>query len=404
LIEKRKLKGGKSVYRVRWREAGRGSKERVRTFDRKEDAARFETEMRRQKQLGGLATSGTQETLDEWARQWFRSYAQPTLARTTLTYYAHAWDKYVLPRLGGQELRRITPQVVSAFADELRRDGVGEATIRKVLSLLQGVFQRAVVLGHVTSNPVAPIRKPVQRRKRAIRPLAPAAIEALRSCMPTERDAVLVSVLAYAGLRPGEALALKWGNIGERTILVERSLALGELKATKTYTTRSVRLLAPLRADLKAFRLRQGRPTDEELVFSRARGEPWRDTDWRNWRRRVFGPAALRAGGSVTRPYDLRHSYVSLLIAEGRTIVDVATQAGHSATVCLNTYAHVFAELEDAEKRRAEDMIAEARATSVRPAITTEAEAEREEPASNVEPTPGLEPGTPSLRVKCSTS
>jgi hypothetical protein len=82
----------------------------------------------------------------------------------------------------------------------------------------------------------------------------------------------------------------------------------------------------------------------------------------------------------------------------------VATQAGHSATVCLNTYAHVFAELEDAEKRRAEDMIAEARATSVRPAITTEAEAEREEPASNVEPTPGLEPGTPSLRVKCSTS
>jgi integrase len=52
--------------------------------------------------------------------------------------------------------------------------------------------------------------------------------------MPTERDDVLMSVLAYAGLRPGEALALKWGNIGGRTILVERSLALGELKARKT--------------------------------------------------------------------------------------------------------------------------------------------------------------------------
>jgi integrase len=382
LIEKRKLKSGKSVYRVRWREAGRGSKERVRTFDRREDAARFETEMRRQKQLGGLATGGTQETLDVWARQWFRSYAQPNLARTTLTYYAHAWDKYVLPRLGSQELRRITPQVVYAFADELRGDCVGEATIRKVLSLLQGVLQRAVVLGRINSNPVAPIRKPVQRRKLAVRPLAPAAVEALRSCMPTERDAVLVSVLAYAGLRPGEALALKWGDIGERTILVERSLALGELKATKTYTTRSVRLLAPLRADLKAFRLRQGRPADEKLVFSRAGDEPWRDTDWRNWRRRVFSPAALKIGGNHTRPYDLRHSYVSLLIAEGRTIVDVATQAGHSATVCLNTYGHVFAELEGAQKRPAEEMIAEARATYVRPSATSAAQSDVQNPGA----------------------
>ena len=56
-------------------------------------------------------------------------------------------------------------------------------------------------------------------------------------------------------LRPGEALALTWGDVGERTILVERSVALGELKETKTRTTRSVRLLAPLRNDLKALRM-----------------------------------------------------------------------------------------------------------------------------------------------------
>src|SRR5919201_1650957 len=41
-----------------------------------------------------------------------------------------------------------------------------------------------------------------------------------------------------------------------------------------------------------------------------------------------------------------RHSFVSLLIAEGRSIVDVARQAGHSATMALDTYGHVFDELE----------------------------------------------------------
>jgi integrase len=54
-------------------------------------------------------------------------------------------------------------------------------------------------------------------------------------------------------------------------------------------------------------------------------------------RRRVFEAAAERAGRGRVRPYDLRHSFVSLLIAEGRSIVEVARQAGHSATMALDT-------------------------------------------------------------------
>ena len=150
----------------------RQPREHVRSFDRREDAIRFETDLRRRKQLGELVeTDDGQETLDEWAREWFASYAQPNLAGHTLAYYARAWDIHVLPRLGELELRRLTPAVVAGFADELRRDGVGDPTIRKVLSLLQSVLSRAVVLGKITANPVAAIRKPAQRRGRAVKPL-----------------------------------------------------------------------------------------------------------------------------------------------------------------------------------------------------------------------------------------
>ena len=60
---------------------------------------------------------------------------------------------------------------------------------------------------------------------------------------------------------------------------------------------------------------------------------------------------------------------MSLLIAERRTIVDVARQAGHSPTMTLNTYGHVFDELEGAAPAAAEELIREARATLVRPQL-----------------------------------
>ena len=73
------------------------------------------------------------------------------------------------------------------------------------------------------------------------------------------RDATLIPVLAYAGLRPGEALALRWGDLRTRTILVQRAVSLGEEKATKTSQNRTVRLLGPLKADLAEWRLAVGR-------------------------------------------------------------------------------------------------------------------------------------------------
>ena len=89
---------------------------------------------------------------------------------------------------------------------------------------------------------------------------------------------------------------------------------------------------------------------------------PWRDHDWRNWRKRVYVPAAHAAGVKTPRPYDLRHSFASLLIHEGRhSIVDIAAQLGHDATMTLSTYAHVVAELRDGPKLRADEQIRAAR-------------------------------------------
>ena len=63
----------------------------------------------------------------------------------------------------------------------------------------------------------------------------------------------------------------------------------------------------------------------------------------RSWRRKVFSEAVTAAKLPAMRPYDLRHSLASLMIAEGRSILEVAEQLGHAPTMTLDVYGHVLA-------------------------------------------------------------
>ena len=105
-----------------------------------------------------------------------------------------------------------------------------------------------------------------------------------------------------------------------------------------------------------------GRPGPAQPLFPSRAGGFWRETDWRNWRKRVCAPVAEAVGLAGARPYDLRHAFASLLIHEGRlSVVEIAAQLGHNPTVCLDTYGHVMAEQRGAEHVSAEEQILAAR-------------------------------------------
>ena len=361
-VERVERKDGTVVWRVRWRQGGRN---RSKVLGRKRDAEAFDAEVVRRKRTGELAQlDAGKEWLADFGEEWWRLYAEPNLAKSTLQVYAAQWDAHVLPRLGSMPLRELTPDVINRFRLELEADGVGPASLRKTLTLLQGVLQRACEWGRIASNPATPVRKPSAGRARAVVPLAPDTVEAVRDWLLRHRlvrDATLVSVLAYAGLRPGEALALIWSHVRERTLLVERAVSLGAIEGTKTGRRRTVPLVGPLAQDLSEWRRHSGRPDAEALVFPGHDGEPWTLTAYQNWRRRIYTPAANAAGIKRPRPYDLRHSFVSLLIAEGHNVVEVARRAGHSPNMALHTYAHVFEEFDPAERVNAADRIRTAR-------------------------------------------
>ena len=60
-------------------------------------------------------------------------------------------------------------------------------------------------------------------------------------------------------------------------------------------------------------------------------------------------------------PYSVRHSFCSLLLHEGRSVIYVAEQLGHGAQLSLETYGHLIEELADAPRLSAEEAIRRAR-------------------------------------------
>jgi integrase len=268
------------------------------------------------------------------------------------------------PTLGPSPLHEITPELIGAWqAAELRRKR-GREQIRKAHTLLGNILQRAVEARRIPSNPQRLVRKVKPAPKRRVIALAPASVEAIRVAIldgrtkssAPYRDATLISVMAYAGLRPSEPFALRWRDVGDRTLYVAANKNIG--RATEE---RWVRLLAALAQDLREWRLASGRPKPGAFVFPAADGGRWSDEARKSWSRRTFAQAVKAAKVEHLPPKDLRHAFASLLAHEGRSGPYIADQLGHGLEVSQSTYQHILRELEDQPRVSAEDAIRAAR-------------------------------------------
>jgi hypothetical protein len=180
------LRSGEIVWRVRWRDA-RG-RNRSRVLSRKRDAEAFDAELRRRKRTGDLAAlDAGRETLDEYvADTWSRAHAAHLASRTRQTY-SSTYDRHISPGLGGVQLREIDAEAIASFQGDLIRSGFGPHAIRKAMTLLGGILQRAAESKRIDFNPQRVVRKARLPRSPEVRPLAPAQIEELRSRIPRNR-------------------------------------------------------------------------------------------------------------------------------------------------------------------------------------------------------------------------
>lgn len=75
-------------------------------------------------------------------------------------------------------------------------------------------------------------------------------------------------------------------------------------------------------------------------------------------------------GIAKAQPYDLRHSFASLLFQEGKTNhADIAAQMGHNLQTLYGTYTHTIEELRGTRRQSAESLIRAARTSAASTAV-----------------------------------
>jgi integrase len=216
-------------------------------------------------------------------------------------------------------------------------------------------MRRAFELEVIAVNPA-----PAERRVKTTAPktslLTVEQVAQLLATATTYRNgrySALFHVLLLGGLRPSEALALRWDDLHERRLRVERAVTVDAHRRlvagpTKTKAARSVVLPATALAALEQHRrtvaveiLRVGARREwlagGRLMFPREDGRFLRIARVRSAWYAILEVAGLPA----VRLYDARHSYVSALLHQGVDARTVADLAGHKdPAMTLRRYAH----------------------------------------------------------------
>lgn len=336
----RRVNKRRTVWIVRYRDPV----PRERTFERKADAERFERYVRHQLDTDQyLDPESGKVTFAQWAERWWPTVEASERAPSTISGYESALRIQVLPYLGGRRLRTLRRIDMEEWLGELRVAGYANSTIHSARTVAGMVLTSALDARIIAANPLAGIRVPMGS-SRPRNALSVEQVEALAAMVdPWWRPFVLV--LAYCGLRPGEAAALRrkhLDDLGRLTIEAGLSEHRGQLleRGTKTHRARIVEVPASVLAELLEHIERQSIHDPDPLLFTTLSGDPVRLS---NWRHRVWNPAAKKLNfPKWATPYALRHTAASLLAQRGVPVSAAAASLGHDPAIFLRTYAHLY--------------------------------------------------------------
>lgn len=341
-IERRR-RNGKDRWVARY--ADPSGVRRAKTFDRKGDAQDFLALNRTKIKSGdyvdpmrGKITAGL------WADKWLKT--QGHLKPSTLARYQGIVTKHIKPRWGTTPLSRIEHEDVAEWISSIRLAPASVVYIHRVLHLMLELAIRSKRISH---NPAVGVRLPKvttsEKRFLTREELFHLADAAAEYPIPEigEQYRVLVLVLAFCGLRRGEAAGLKVKNVHLLKRRLEITQTLSEVGGhliwgtPKNHQARSVPIPNFLAGELA--QICADSPADD-LVFTTWRGKPLRNL---NFRRDVFDRAADDAGLHGLTPHELRHTAASLAVSAGANVKAVQRMLGHaSAAMTLDVYSGLF--------------------------------------------------------------
>jgi integrase len=310
------------------------------SFRSKREAERFlnRTEVAKEKGEWRDPKEG-KRTVAYVAEKWLDTKVR--LKPGTLRGYRTALRLRVLPTFGEEQVARIEPQDIDEWLAGMHREGVGETAVVRASMVLASVLDLAVEYRMIPVSPM-PRNRPQMPDPQSMRFLTPQEIDVLASVIDP-RHRTWVYAMAYTGMRWSEAAGLKVRYVHpmRRRIEIEQQLVeVAGVATMQTPKTKNGKRTIPIPkwlADLLTDQIAGKGPDD--WVFTTQSGTHLRPADFHG---NTWTPALKKAGLEGLRIHDLRHSHVSILIAQGEDPVTISERLGHhKPSFTMDRYAHV---------------------------------------------------------------
>jgi integrase len=328
-----------------------GGRKRVTVYGKtREEARRKLTALQRELDRG-VRVPEEKWSVAQYLDHWLAQVVKPHRAPKTYQGYELIVRRHIVPRLGKRRLNSLSVPDVRQLVGSLEESGMSTRGVQQVHAVFRNALQSAMRDELVMRN-VAKLVQVKTPRYEVGRGLSVEQARLLITSTQDDRLHALYVLAVYLGLRRGELLALRWSNVDldQEFLVVTHTLQRvdGELlfKAPKTRSSRrTIPLPNPCVEALRSHRVKQGaerlkagpRWCGDDMVFSTTIGTPIEpDNLSRSWYvvRKVLGDPAPRF-------HDMRHTCVSLLLAEGAPPHVVQQIVGHSAIdVTMTIYAH----------------------------------------------------------------
>ncbi|MGE7132976.1 tyrosine-type recombinase/integrase [Lysinibacillus xylanilyticus] len=300
-----------------------------------------------------------QDMYDLWIKQYENTVEESTFVKTKGLFKNH-----ILPAMSKYKIDKITVDVcekhVNEWADKLKK-------YRVIKSYASKVIDFAIRRGYLKTNPFTLVYMP--KIKKAPIGLVKNVEENFYTreqlneflgYLKEEKNPKVYTffrLLAYSGIRKGEALALKWNDIdfNKSEIRINKALSKGEnsklyLKTTKTGTTRTVKMDKETIETLALWRKQQRKEyitlgfntlNEEQLVFSNEKNEFLQPTKTRKWLVRIQEKYNLKR---ITT-HGLRHTHSTLMYEAGIQPKEIQDRLGHSdIKTTMDMYTHLTPE------------------------------------------------------------
>lgn len=298
----------------------------------------------------------------EEGRRTLGAYAADYVARSDLRestrgLYASLWRHHLALTWETVAVADVTPQRVRQWYERATRT-TRPTALAQAYRLLRSLLSVAVEDNVIAANPCRLRSAGTPKPARPSRALTVTEVQALAAAVP-DRYGALVLVLAFGGLRFGEATALRRCDVSPdgASVTVERSARhvggrwlIGPPKTDAGI--RTVFLPAFVAAALEAHLGEHVPKDDNSLVFGTASGNFLARSNFGA----TFRRAVQACGLPPVRVHELRHTGATLAAATGASTAELMHRLGHASPAAALVYQHDVAD-RDAEIARALDAL-----------------------------------------------